>query len=180
MSYAIVYSSRTGNTERLARAALEALGAEGCSYFGAPGPDASAAASAADLVLLGSWTDKGGLDPALDPVLPSLPGHSVFLFGTCGFGGDPAYFDRVLDNFSAALPDGTKVIGRYLCQGQMPPSVRERYVSMSERDPDRFAPMIENFDRAVGHPDEADLEGLVRALRDALPDDEGARHSGRP
>ena len=49
----------------------------------------------------------------------------------------------------------------------MPMSVRERYVNM------RTAPnpmpnldaMIENFDRAMSHPDEADLDGLKRAVR---------------
>ena len=40
MSYAIVYSSRTGNTELLARAIQSALPAEDCLYFG--GPDAAA------------------------------------------------------------------------------------------------------------------------------------------
>lgn len=39
MSYAIVYSSRTGNTELLARAIQSALPAEDCLYFG--GPDAA-------------------------------------------------------------------------------------------------------------------------------------------
>ena len=33
MSYAIVYSSRTGNTAQLAQAVREALPQEGCSYF---------------------------------------------------------------------------------------------------------------------------------------------------
>ena len=36
MSYAIVYSSRTGNTAMLAQAVREALPQEDCRYFGAP------------------------------------------------------------------------------------------------------------------------------------------------
>lgn len=155
MSYAVIVSSRTGNTERLAGRARRALG---------PG---EVDVADADVVLLGSWTDKGGLDPALGPVLPSLSGKRVFLFGTCGFGGDPAYFEGVLDRFAAALPEDARVVGRFMCQGQMPPAVRERYVALSAQDPGRFAPMIENFDRAVGHPDEGDLDALVDALRAA-------------
>ena len=95
-------------------------------------------------VLLGSWTDKGGLDPALSGSLAALEGKHVFLFGTCGFGGSRAYYDRVLDRFQSALPEGAEVIGRFMCQGQMPPAVRERYVRMAEQDPKKFAPMIEN------------------------------------
>ena len=49
----------------------------------------------------------------------------------------------------------------------MPPAVRERYVAMAEANPERFRPMIENFDRALGHPDAADLDAFVGALRAA-------------
>ena len=154
MSYAIICSSKTGNTKKLAQRAREVLGEKNeCST------------ADADLVLLGSWTDKGGLDPALEDALPQLAAKRVFLFGTCGIGGSQAYYDRVLDRFQSALPEGAQVVGRFMCQGQMPPAVRERYVKMSAQDPARFEPMIENFDRAVGHPDEKDLEALADALR---------------
>ena len=156
MRYAIICCSRTGNTARLAERARRALDAAGAEEVASP--------AEADVTLLGSWTDRGGLDPSLADALPKLAGGRVFVFGTCGFGGDPAYYERVLDRFASALPDGAEVIGRYMCQGQMPPSVRERYVRMAQDDPARFEPMIENFDRAVGHPNDADLAGLVDAL----------------
>ena len=74
----------------------------------------------------------------------------------------------MLDRFAAALPEGAHVIGRFMCQGQMPPAVREHYVKMSSQDPARFEPMIENFDRALGHPDAADLDAFEVALRASL------------
>ena len=157
MSYAIICSSKTGNTEKLAQRAREVLGEK----------DECPVADA-DLVLLGSWTDKGGMDPVLDERLGELAGKRVFLFGTCGFGGSQAYYDRVLDQFQSALPEGAQVVSRFMCQGQMPPAVRERYVKMAEQDPKKFAPMIENFDRALGHPDATDLDAFEAALRAAL------------
>ena len=54
MSYAIVWSSETGNTEQLARSIREVAG-DDCLYMGAP----SDAALAADRVYVGFWTDKG-------------------------------------------------------------------------------------------------------------------------
>ena len=39
---------------------------------------------------------------------------------------------------------------------------------MAEQDPKKFAPMIENFDRALGHPSAADLDAFEEALRAAL------------
>ena len=156
MSYAIICSSKTGNTQKLAQRAREELGKEN-----------EVPVADADLVLLGSWTDKGGLDPALDEQIGELAGKKVFLFGTCGFGGSQAYYDRVLDRFASALPEGAQIVGRFMCQGQMPPAVRERYVKMAEQDPARFAPMIENFDRALGHPNATDLDAFEAALRNA-------------
>lgn len=157
MTCAIICSSKTGNTEKLAQRARDVLG------------DAIVDSVAdADTVLLGSWTDKGGLDPALSDALAALDGKRVFLFGTCGFGGSQAYYDRVLDRFQSALPEGAEVVGRFMCQGQMPPAVRERYVKMAEQDPARFEPMIENFDRALGHPDVSDLDAFENALRTAI------------
>lgn len=157
MSYAIICSSKTGNTEKLAQRAREVLGEK----------DERPVADA-DLVLVGSWTDKGGMDPVLDERLGELADKRVFLFGTCGFGGSQAYYDRVLDRFQSALPEDTQVVGRFMCQGQMPPAVRERYVKMAEQEPKKFEPMIENFDRALGHPDVADLDAFEAALRAAL------------
>lgn len=164
MSHAIVYASRTGNTARLAERARELLGPEGCLWCGGAEAGAIEAARAADLVLLGSWTDKGGLDPALGEVVSALAGKCVFLFGTCGFGGSEEYYARVLANFEAALPESAEVVGRFCCQGQMPAAVRERYVALGEKDPQRAAAMVENFDHALGHPDDADLAAFGRSL----------------
>lgn len=49
-----------------------------------------------------------------------------------------------------------------MCQGQMPRAVRTRYEGMEE-SPRRTA-MLDNFDRALGHPDAGDLEQLRQAV----------------
>ena len=53
MSYAIVYSSKTGNTKILADTLHDCLPQEGCDYFGVPDP----AAMEADTLYVGFWTD---------------------------------------------------------------------------------------------------------------------------
>ena len=158
MSYAIVYSSRTGNTAMLAQAVREALPQEDCRYFGAPAPQALAA----DTVYVGFWTDKGTCDEPTARFLQSLTDQKVFLFGTAGFGGAPAYFQQILDRVKANLAPGVQVTGTYMCQGKMPQAVRDRYAAMEE-SPRRTA-MLQNFDRAASHPDEADLAALKAAV----------------
>lgn len=158
MSYAIVYSSRTGNTAMLARAVREALPQEDCRYFGAPAPQALAA----DTVYVGFWTDKGTCDEPTARFLQSLTDQKVFLFGTAGFGGAPAYFQQILDRVKANLAPGVQVTGTYMCQGKMPQAVRDRYAAMEE-SPRRTA-MLKNFDQALSHPDQEDLARLQAAV----------------
>ena len=158
MSYSIVYSSRTGNTANLAQTIREALPAEDCIYFGGPDPKALEA----ETIYLGFWTDKGSCDEASAEFLKSLTGQRLFLFGTAGFGGVPAYFEQILDRVKSKLGSGVTVVGSYMCQGRMPMSVRERYMQMEE-SPRRTA-MLENFDAALNHPDAEDLTRLKAAL----------------
>lgn len=158
MSYAIVYSSPTGNTAMLAQAIREALPPAACCYFG--GPDDQALS--AERIYVGFWTDKGTCDEETARFLERLTDQQVFLFGTAGFGGAAAYFDQILGRVKEKLGPGAQVVGTYMCQGKMPPAVRRRYEAM-EDSPRRTA-MLENFDKAVSHPDEQDLAQLRAAL----------------
>jgi flavodoxin I len=158
MNYSIVYSSKTGNTRRLAETLRELLPQAACVYNGVPAD----AALAADLLYVGFWTDKGSCDAATGEFLTKLRGKRLFLFGTAGFGGEESYFDTILEHTCQKLDDSNTVIGTYMCQGKMPVAVRERYEKMRS-DPAHalnLEHMIENFDQALSHPDKADLEHL--------------------
>lgn len=163
MKYAIVYSSRTGNTRQLADALHNTLPADDCVYFGAPAPEALNA----DRVYVGFWTDKGTCDADTAAFLQSVPaGKEVYLFGTAGFGGSPIYFDKILNAAAGNLPAGVPVVGRYMCQGKMPEAVRRRYESMPESP--RRQSMLDNFDQALPHPDADDLSRLCEAAAKTL------------
>ena len=162
MTYAIVYSSKTGNTRLLAEAIRDTLPAADCLYFGAPDD----AALRADRIYVGFWTDKGNADADTLALLRTLKNKRLFLFGTAGFGIDTAYFDAILARVQA-VPDGSNtVIGTYMCQGKMPPSVRARYEAMRAlpAPPENLDALIENFDRARTHPDADDLDHLRAAV----------------
>lgn len=159
MSYSIVFTSRTGNTRLLAEEIRRALG-EGCGYFGPPEADQLADGP----VYAGFWTDKGGCGPEMEAFLQGLHGREVFLFMTCGFGGDPGYFSAILDRAAALLPPDSHLIGRFGCQGKMPGAVRERYEGLRASGDPQAEAMIENFDRAASHPDAGDLSALRQAV----------------
>lgn len=162
--YAILFSSKTGNTRILADAIRAELPEEDCAFFGEAGSVAEV--PEVKTVYLGFWTDKGNADEAALNVLKNLRNKNVFLFGTAGFGVEDAYFQRVLNNVKASIHESNTLVGEFMCQGKMQQAVRDRYVKMKEQ-PDaapNLDQMIDNFDRALSHPDEADLEHLRQEI----------------
>lgn len=162
--YAILFSSKTGNTRLLADAIRAALPEEDCAFFG----EAESVAEIPEVktVYLGFWTDKGNADEAALNVLKNLRNKNVFLFGTAGFGVEDAYFQRVLNNVKASMDESNTLAGEFMCQGKMQQAVRDRYVKMKEQTDaaPNLDQMIDNFDRALSHPDEADLEHLRQEI----------------
>ena len=162
MKTSIVYSSKTGNTRQLADAIAAALPENDILYIGTP----CEAALAADRLFIGFWTDKGSCSSEISAFLKTVKGKQVFLFGTAGFGGDAAYFDKVLSAVKKHLDGSNTLLGSYMCQGRMPQSVRDRYVKMkaSPVPIPNVDSMIENFDRAATHPDAEDLQKVKDAV----------------
>lgn len=158
MAYAVVYSSRTGNTEKLAEHIRYTLGEEKCIYFGGVPEEVPEA----EVIFAGFWTDKGICSEEMAEFLEKLEGRTIFLFGTAGFGGAKEYFDQILNRVSAFLSESCTIQGTFMCQGSMPDSVRQRYEAMQEKTPNdpKIKAMLKNFDQALGHPDEADLKAL--------------------
>lgn len=160
MSYSIVFSSLTGNTKLLAKTLRAELRKNDPVYFGPPSEEALKA----DKIYVGFWTDKGNCDKATAEFLGTLSNKEIFLFGTAGFGGSQEYFDKILKNTKTNIPAGNHVTGTFMCQGKMPQSVRERYEKMKEQHIPKADMLIENFDKALPHPNKTDLKNLIKAL----------------
>ena len=160
--YSIIFSSLTGNTKKLAETIRAVLPAEDCDYFGAP----ETAELYSEMLYVGFWTDKGNADSAALGLLSKLKDKKIFLFGTAGFGGSAAYFQKILDHVKQSVDPSNTVVGEYMCQGKMPQSVRDRYMKMKAQPehPANIDALIENFDRALSHPDEDDLERLRKII----------------
>lgn len=154
MKIAVVYESVTGNTRAIAEELWKNCPQPDAVYCGGP-----EGCPEAELYLIGSWTDKGSCAAGIAAFCRTLSGKQIALFGTCGFGGSEPYYRQLEERFRAAVPAGNRVLGCFYCQGKMPPAVRERYAGMLCEHPDdaRIQAMLENFDRALSHPDADDL-----------------------
>ena len=161
-NFSIIFSSLTGNTKKLADTIHEMLPHDKCDYFG----ENDSRVPQSDLLYIGFWTDKGNADHKTLELLAKLKNKKIFLFGTAGFGGSDVYFKKILEQVRQSIDSSNVVIGEYMCQGKMPPSVRERYIKMkqSPEHPANLDMLIKNFDCALSHPDGEDLERLKRLL----------------
>lgn len=153
MRIAIVYKSLTGNTELVAKAVKEAVKGE-VVYFGEPKecPDA-------DFYFVGSWTDKGMCCKETAEFLKTLKNKKIAYFGTAGFGGSEEYYHALSERVKSMISSSNEMTDSFFCQGKMPISVRERYVSMLTEHPEdkKLEVSIQNFDEALSHPNAADL-----------------------
>lgn len=157
MKAALVYDSQTGNTAQLAdtiRSMFEIV-----DDF-----------SSCDLVFIGSWTDKGSPSTKVQDICKKIKNKKIFYFATCGFGGSKSYYQQLFEKACSYFDPSNEVLGYYICQGKMPMSVRERYQSMLAKQPDSQAlkAQIENFDRALDHPNSQDLQALKDEIRQCI------------
>lgn len=114
---AVVYSSVTGNTRRVA----EALTLERLPLFSVTqAPDLDAY----DLLALGFWVRKGLPDARAQRCWAGLHGKRIFLFGTLGAWPHSAHARRCLEGAHALLTaNGNQIVGEFLCQGRVSPQV---------------------------------------------------------
>ena len=110
-NYSIIFSSMTGNTRKLADKIHEILPKESCDYFGT----ADAQGIKSELLYIGFWTDKGNADSDTLDFLSKLKNKKIFLFGTAGFGGSDAYFQKILGNVKMSIDSSNTIVGEYMC-----------------------------------------------------------------
>lgn len=155
MNISIIYSSKTGNTRRIAEAIKEELSTETIVYFGKPTekiPDA-------DIYFIGSWTDKGNASEDILNFAEKLENKKIAYFGTAGYGGSVEYYNSLFERAKSHMASSNQILGYFYCQGKMPVQIRSRYVSLLTQNPEdaNLKVNLENFDAALSHPDEKDV-----------------------
>ncbi|MDO4292203.1 MAG: flavodoxin family protein [Eubacteriales bacterium] len=170
MQAIVVYSSCTGNTQKIATHIFTAIPGDSKDmqrideYTGKD----------ADVFFVGFWTDKGDCDSRVAALLTGLHGRKIALFGTCGMGTSEEYYGRIEERVRQWLPADNRYIGAFFCQGKMPMQVRKRYERMlgSGENTAFLQSMIRNFDEALLHPDREDEEAAEDFARNVMAQSE--------
>lgn len=163
MKTLLVYSSRTGNTEKVARAIFEAL----------PGPKdilsvkQDPAVDGYDLIIMGFWVDKGTADAGSRAFFKSVKNRKIALFGTLGADPDSDHARDCMARVNELVKDN-EVLGRFLCQGKVDPKLIEMMATRMKDDPHHSMTPERRarLDEAATHPDQADLDRAARVFSD--------------
>ena len=154
MKFLIVYSSKTGNTKKVAEALARVapIGSEIHSIEEAGDADGF------DVIFAGYWLDRGGVDEKMKKYLRTLHKKKIVLFETMG--ADPESEHAIIGFANAAmvLPEGNTVIGVFALQGEINPALLETMRTMGITTPHCGPEMEKCAAQAVGHPNKVDLE----------------------
>lgn len=160
MKALIVYSSKSGNTKKLA----EVLDRELTCQRTLCGIDQVPELDGYDLVAVGFWLQAGKPDPKSAGLLADIGKKKLFLFATHGAAPDSAHAANAMAYAASLAPEAT-LLGTFNCQGQVDPAFLEK-----ARNKDPQPPWIGDAPAAEGHPDQADLERLAQVVRAGLPE----------
>ena len=158
MDYLVVYTSNTGNTEKVAMKIFDSL----------PGRSKDIQ-RLEDTYFVGFWNDRGTCGSRVMEFLSGLHGKKVALFGTCGMGGSSEYFKQVENRVSVFVPEDNEYLGCFLCGGKMMPQVLDRYKQMQAiNDSPQIRTMIAAYEEGMLHPDEQDFRDAEAFVEEAL------------
>lgn len=168
MKTIVLYSSRTGNTKRVAEAIAAAL-PQGtpCLDLTKPLPENLAGY---DCVFLGFWVDKGTADEASRKVLQQLHNKNVALFATLGADPKSDHARKSLEKAAGLVSEGVNVPSCFICQGKVDPKLIEAMYkmfpagSLHGRNPESEA----RHKAASTHPDAKDLQDAAAFAHEVL------------
>ena len=164
MEVAIVYDSITGNTKALADVICEEC--KNAKVYKEYNDDILKA----DLIFVGSWTDKGSPSDKIKLVYQNIHNKKIFVFGTCGFGGDEKYYKLLFENVCKYINDDNDILGYYFCPGKLSSNIKEKYEKLLQQNPSdqRIKKMIENFNNVLDRPNGDDLNKLRGKVRNVI------------
>ncbi|SHK43495.1 Flavodoxin [Selenomonas ruminantium] len=151
--WAVIYSSVTGNTRKIAEAIAEQ--AEGADVFRVQ--EAPEDLSGYDIVALGYWLRLGQPDPLMLKYLPKVQDCKVVFFQTHGTAPTS---EHAITSFARAgyyLGTGCEILGTFGCRGKINPAMLEKRKKAGPDDPHGGPKSAERWKLAASHPDEQDV-----------------------
>lgn len=168
MKILITYSSRTGNTKKVAEAIHEEF--KDCSEL-IP-IESVQTTSGYDYVFIGFWADRGTADEKAAKFMATVEDQKCGIFATMGAYPYSVHAHEILVNASKLLSEKNKVMGAFICQGAVDPALLERFKSFPKDNPHYPTEATQLRHKiAAEHPDENDLKTAREIFRNIVERD---------
>lgn len=161
----VAYSSRTGNTKKIADAIYEIM------------PEGSRIASVEedpnfedyDFVAAGFWVDKGLPDRKAADYLSKIKGTAVGLFATLGADPDSEHAMDCMKRASEMVRADNDLIGYFISQGKVDPKLIKMFEKLPPDHPYTLTPeRVALHERASTHPDQEDMRNAQAKFKEML------------
>lgn len=163
MKTLITYSSKTGNTKKVAEGILEVLPE---NTVIAPIED-NVNPDEFDIVLIGFWVDKTLADENIRNYTKRLKGKKVSIFATLGDYPDTDHAKDSLKVMRELLEQENEVVKEFICQGKIDPKITNYFEQLPQGHPMYMTPgRKKKHEDASTHPDEEDIKNAQEVFKD--------------
>lgn len=161
----IIYSSKTGNTRKVAEVIHEVNpNSQIISCNNVKIDDINQA----EYIIMGYWIDKGMPDKEALKIIEKIHNKKVGIFFTLGAYPDSDHATNMLNEGLILFgKNNNEIISTFICQGKINPALTKRFESLPD-----WHPHAMNDDRrkrhkdAESHPDENDLDKAKEIFKD--------------
>ena len=168
MKSIVIYTSKSGNTKKIAEAIAGELSCEAINFANA----GEINLSEFDFIALGYYIDQGSPEKEFKKFISQrVKNKKIGFFITLGADVPSAHATQAIDQGKELfMQNGNEILRTFICQGAIAPEVIEQLKKLGKAMPDdpRFAltpERLERWERAKTHPDEADVEAAKEAFR---------------
>lgn len=163
--YAIVYSSKTGNTKKVAEAMAQVRPDEFVVLDAKENPDLSQY----EFITFGYGVDKGAPYKNCQELMGTIKNKSVALFHTLGADPKSNHSMACAANGGSCLGEGNVIINYFACQGAIDPNLIAMMRKMPKNSPHAATPENEErWAKAASHPDDGDLKAAKDFMEHTL------------
>ena len=166
MKKIVIFSSLTGNTQKVANSIANALNCKSVNYTQISLDELGNY----DFIAVGFYMDKGDMDSEFKAFATQIKSKKLGLFITMGTDANSQYAQKAIDGFRAKfISQNNEILTTFCSQGAIDPKIIEKMREMAaiypnnERyqiTPDREARWLQ----ASTHPDETDLNNAKKAF----------------
>lgn len=168
MKYEVAYFSKSGNSTSLAKAIANILPTENTKLTDLAQDEMS---GGADFNFIGFDVIDGPIPLRVMDALDHAEDKVLILFATCCMVPSENIKATVERKVQPFIPDDCDYRGLFLCAGHPSESLLRNFEEQIKIQPNNLDihSALENCQKAIGHPDENDVENLMRFIQSVLP-----------